>query len=341
MREGRLTGLRRSVQRRVDLTSHFFRALDLLQVDRVLLRRLRQQRSNAVLNLHRVSPHDNPFWPPLHPRVFELVLRRLARGFEIVSLAALRSPSPSGSKPRLALSFDDGYQDFVEYALPVLHRLGIPANQNIIPDCVESGVPPWNIRLYDFLNAVPCTLINELAIPGFKATLRGDDVNSKLVFGGALSRFLKLRSRAEREALWPNIQRAMDRAGDFARVRMMSRADVVEFAGLPGSLVGAHSFSHDSMAFESDEFFNDDLGRCFAYFREQLGTDLTTYAFPNGSFRPRHVEMLQARGIRHILLVEEKLTAGQSDVVPRLTIGGRTTHEAYLRSIGFGARGAM
>ena len=59
------------------------------------------------------------------PTVFEAHMRKMARDYEIVGLDTVLS----GSLPRRALliTFDDGYRSFVDVALPVLRRLGLPS----------------------------------------------------------------------------------------------------------------------------------------------------------------------------------------------------------------------
>ena len=92
----------------------------------------------------RAPGHAHPFapsstttsptaFPPLVDRlavstplaVFEAHMRKLARDYEVVSLDAVLS----GKLPPRALliTFDDGYRSFVESALPVLRRLGLPS----------------------------------------------------------------------------------------------------------------------------------------------------------------------------------------------------------------------
>ena len=57
-------------------------------------------------------------------------------------------------------------------------------------------------------------------------------------------------------------------------------------------LIGAHSFSHESMGYESDSFFRADLMQCRNFFEQQLRLPLDAYAFPNGSYRPEQIQAL-------------------------------------------------
>jgi peptidoglycan/xylan/chitin deacetylase (PgdA/CDA1 family) len=305
-----------------------FRALRFAGVDRLLLRRLRSGRQLAVLNLHRISDEPNPYWSPITPGAFEQLVRFLVRNCRVVGLD---DDSPDDGRPRVALSFDDGYRDFVDYALPVLHRYGVRANQNVIPGCVDSGRPPWNVEIYDFLKAAPRSLIDEIDLPGLDARLEGESFSEKVTFGLALSRALKFRPHDERAPLFEELREIMARC-DYEPTAMMSPEDVR--AAADEHHIGAHSMAHDSMGAESDAFFEADLDGCEAWFERELGVQLDTYAFPNGSYRPEQVDVLVERGYRHILLVGEDFAEPGASVMPRLTVAGTTGSEVRLRALG-------
>jgi peptidoglycan/xylan/chitin deacetylase (PgdA/CDA1 family) len=116
----------------------------------------------------------------MHPDVFEDLIEFVTRHFQVTTFREHRNLP--GGKPKLVLSFDDGYYDFVEYAMPILERKKISANQNIIPSCVDTGMPIWNVRLYDFLDSAPTSLINEIRLPGFEQRLDGHDEDSKMKY---------------------------------------------------------------------------------------------------------------------------------------------------------------
>lgn len=285
----------------------------------------------AILNLHRVSPLTNPFWSPLDPKVFEELLKFLQANFEVVSFDDLESLNRPG-KPAAILSFDDGYYDFIEYALPLLEKYRMRANMNVIPQCAESGKPIWNVRLYDFLNTAPRALVNEIRLPGFSAELKDDSREAKIGYGLKISGFLKNRPREEREKLWREIEPVMAKS-DFQETRMMTADEIREISRV--TEIGVHSFSHESMGFEENEFFERDFIKCRDYFAEKLQLPLTAYAFPNGSYRAEQVDFLRRSGVKHILLVDEKFSGRGTDIFPRLTVYGDSKREVIFKSLGF------
>src|SRR5437764_5426638 len=73
------------------------------------LNRLSQAGVTPILNLHCVAPDDRSTYRPLAPELFEELLAFVKRDFAVVTIAEL---SAKTEKPKLLLSFDDGYRDF-------------------------------------------------------------------------------------------------------------------------------------------------------------------------------------------------------------------------------------
>jgi peptidoglycan/xylan/chitin deacetylase (PgdA/CDA1 family) len=81
----------------------------------------------GVLYYHRVSDHTMNDWT-ISLRDFRRQIRWLADHFEIISLEELQLRIRSGSnrRPAIALTFDDGYADNCEWAVPHLIERKIP-----------------------------------------------------------------------------------------------------------------------------------------------------------------------------------------------------------------------
>lgn len=329
----------RLVPPRTTLKRMYFEALHAFGYEQRLFEGLRARRQMVVLNMHEIAPVDRDFYAPLDPRDFEELLAFIEPRFRVTTLRARHEVDPADPRPRLILSFDDGYKSFVEYAMPLLARFGFPANQNVIGESLETGLPPWNARLNDFLNAAPSYLINELRLPGFKLRLSSARHDERARFGVALSRFLKLRPRAERAPMWARVQELVDRGGFSDSTRMMTVADVRQAAATHE--IGAHSYHHESMAYEPLTYFEEDLGRCERLFKQVLELPLDIYAFPNGSYRDEHVDVLLARGVRHVLIVGEKVASGAGETVPRITMSAQSAIEARFQAVGLRAQGVL
>lgn len=83
-----------------------------------------------VLMYHSVSPYDeDPYEVTVSPERFEQHMRWLfERGMRGVAMGELLGAAVEGRARRLVgLTFDDGYEDFLTYALPVLEHYGFTA----------------------------------------------------------------------------------------------------------------------------------------------------------------------------------------------------------------------
>lgn len=322
-----------AVASREQLKRLYFGGLLRAGVHRRLVRQRARRAEVVIVSLHHVSPKPNPFWPALSPELFEEFLIFLRRHFHVLSFKELREATPSSSaRPLAVVSFDDGYQSFVDYAMPILDKYRLVVNQNVIPSCVASGLPPSDMRLYDLLAAAPLKRLSELRIPGFSFRMSSFDPREKELFGVAMSEFLRARSQTEREEVWAALEAMVERVGSIPSTPMMSAATVREAAQVHE--IGANSFAHDSMALASDQVFQEDLDRCSEYFDRELHLPLHIYAFPYGEYRPSQIEAARQHGLQEMLLVGEGPSRIGGDVHQRFSLRGTSRGEVILRGIG-------
>lgn len=88
------------------------------------------EESPLLLMYHTIAPYDeDPFEVTVSPRRFERQMRWLVRrGLQGTSVRQLLDARAGGLADRLVgLTFDDGYQDFLSYALPILRGCGFTA----------------------------------------------------------------------------------------------------------------------------------------------------------------------------------------------------------------------
>ena len=110
-------------------------ARDVSGVHHVPVRSLPRQRQPMVLMYHSVAPYDeDPYQVTVTPQRFEQQLswleRRGLRGVSMGELLAARQRSCDDGL--VGLTFDDGYEDFLRYAVPALGRRGFTATAFVI-----------------------------------------------------------------------------------------------------------------------------------------------------------------------------------------------------------------
>lgn len=121
------------------------------------MRRLAAARGRSlVLVYHRVA-HEVDASDAVTPCIPAPLLRRhvevLAEVGEIVPLARLLRPASRAGPVRFALTFDDDYRSHVDYVLPTLLDLGVPATFFLSGRALRGLGPYWWEALEDLLAA--------------------------------------------------------------------------------------------------------------------------------------------------------------------------------------------
>jgi peptidoglycan/xylan/chitin deacetylase (PgdA/CDA1 family) len=105
----------------------------------------------AILMFHHVRPATPGAFQPnrileIEPAFLDAVLGRVReRGYEFVAMDEVPARLSAGGtmKPFVALTFDDGYRDNAEHALPVLRRHGAPFTLYAANGFAEASEPLW------------------------------------------------------------------------------------------------------------------------------------------------------------------------------------------------------
>ena len=110
----------------------------------------------AILNYHRVLPSNKIDNSLVNISVstdnFINQLNYLTKNFNIISLDELLLHLKSKSNEfKIAITFDDGYKDNLNYAYPILEKFDAPATIYIITKFINNKFIPWWIKLDYFI----------------------------------------------------------------------------------------------------------------------------------------------------------------------------------------------
>ena len=111
----------------------------------------------TILIYHRVLPQPDPIFPEeVDAATFDMQLGVLAAEFNVMSLADAIAGLRQGNLPprAVAITFDDGYADNAEIALPILRRHGLNATFFISTGFLDGGCM-WNDKLVEAVRAYP------------------------------------------------------------------------------------------------------------------------------------------------------------------------------------------
>lgn len=292
------------------------------------LRRIAASGALTILNLHRVDGAHLSAYEALSPRIFDELIGWLKARFQIMRFAEL-DVAEASNRPPLILSFDDGYLDFAEIVAPILEKHGLAANQNVVPACVESGLPPANVLVQDFIGQAPAALLAEVPFPGFIGRV---DPSARVRDGLRISSAIKRRPIAEQRVILAGLVPHFARFDSFRPTPMMGAATLRQLTGTHE--IGAHSFEHATMTAETNAYLAEDMVRCRRWFSETLGLRPSVYAFPNGACRPGQAEAVHAAGFKHVLLVGNGFSRPLAWCHHRFNFHAQSSCEARFRATG-------
>ena len=120
-----------------------------------VLRLISPRASAAILMYHSVMEnpveHADSLGGIIHSTSeFRAQMELLARSYHPLGLDDLVQKLNAGQvlpTRSVVITFDDGYKDNYEVAMPILNQLGIPATFYVTVDCLENRKLPWPSRL--------------------------------------------------------------------------------------------------------------------------------------------------------------------------------------------------
>jgi peptidoglycan/xylan/chitin deacetylase (PgdA/CDA1 family) len=244
-----------------------------------------------VLGWHNAEP--TPFFSAPDParglaRQLRLV-RRLGRVVPLESaLSALAEGRPLPPRA-VALTFDDGYRDNLETALPILRRLRLPATFYLVPGLLDRAVRPWWETLaWAFSRASAAA-----------ADWRG----RRLAAGpGEASRAAMLMVAEEVKRL-PRAARDAEIDGLIGELRPGGSEEEVAELFLDwdgarrlaaGAAIGSHTAYHAILSEESPDEQERDLLGSRERLERELSVPAATLAYPNGTPRDYDADTLLA-----------------------------------------------
>jgi peptidoglycan/xylan/chitin deacetylase (PgdA/CDA1 family) len=239
----------------------------------------------TVLIFHRVLPAPDPLWPDeMHAQRFDELLGWVRQWFKVLPLDQAARQLQDGSLPAraAALTFDDGYADNHDIALPLLQKHGLPCSFFIATGFLDGG-RMWNDSLTESLRLTPHARLDLRGL----SDAQGQDLG-----------LLDLADMpARREALMALIPRVKYLVPEerLARVEAIAqRAEVqlpddlmmssaqVKALRQAGMQIGAHTVNHPILARLSPQAAADEIGRSRDTLQSLLGERVGLFAYPNG-----------------------------------------------------------
>jgi peptidoglycan/xylan/chitin deacetylase (PgdA/CDA1 family) len=201
----------------------------------------------------------------------------------------------------LLITFDDGWADHEQVALPLLAQRKLPSLAFIAADAVDSREPTpfWETRLIHAfrrgtLSPDALTAVWRAAGPGTAPSFADlDDVHA------LIDRLLALPSKDV-----PGLLASLESGLSTPDRHTLTHAELLTLPAR-GMAVGGHGASHDSLALLPDAAA--DLRRAQAELSKRMAAPVRTMAFPHGSYDRRTVAAAHAEGYEFVFTTDRVL----------------------------------
>ncbi|QAU35404.1 glycosyltransferase [Janthinobacterium sp. 17J80-10] len=281
----------------------------------------------TILVFHKIPPNADPLVPDeLVIDRFEPMLDFLKANFHVMFLGEAVDALAKGTLPgrALAITFDDGYADWLDTACPALLRRNLPATFFITTEQL-SGQAIWHERILAAVRALPDT---GAVLPyGFSTYAQLDTLESRIKLTRDLQERLKYVPLAERLAaidlLEAQRRSALVHPSPFT-------ADSVRAIHNHGFEIGAHTVRHPILNECTTSEAIAEIGSCREELEAIISGPVTLFAYPNGrpgkDFNNEHADMVKAAGYKAAVATHVGVASASSDPfqLPRFSPWGST-----------------
>ena len=276
----------------------------------------------SILIFHRVLPEPDPLFPDdVDVRRFDLLMGWIRDWFNVLPLDEAVERLSRGSLPAraAAITFDDGYADNYEVALPILQRHGLSATFFIAVGFLDGG-RMFNDTVIETVRRCEESALDLTTLGLGQHDLRSIEARRQAI--PALLNQIKYQPLAQRL----DTVRTM---AEIAQVALpddlMMTAQQVKGLRAAGMGIGAHTVQHPILARLESGAAEREIADSRDFLQGLLGEPVTLLAYPNGKpdtdYRREHVEIARRLGFKAAVSTAWGVARGDSDLfqLPRFT----------------------
>ncbi len=300
----------------------------------------------AVLMLHHVRPWAGDDFAPnrlleITPAYLDETLGFIrAEGYDLVDMdeMAARITGPKRDRFAVALTFDDGYRDNREHALPILKRHNAPWTMYVTTGYADGIASLWWIAFEHAIRALPRVTLN------LAGRIHDHDTQAAKGKQAAFNEiYWALRARPEGE-LRAGVALLAAQAGvdDAALTRSLCLDwdELRELAREPSLTIGAHTLTHPMLARHPVHIAQPEIVEARDRIAFELGREVHHLAYPvgdPGSAGQREFDLARSSGFRTAVTTRPGHVfhehAAHLQALPRVSLNGFHQNTDALKAL--------
>jgi peptidoglycan/xylan/chitin deacetylase (PgdA/CDA1 family) len=288
----------------------------------------------SILTFHRVHAQPDPLYPSeADAALFNAICRWVRSTYAVLPLdeAVQRLQDMTLPARAMAITFDDGYADNCELALPILQSNGLTATFFIATGFVDGGCM-WNDVVIESIRRTSASRL-DLGHAGLGVY----EISTPAARRRAADDAIRAIKYLEPEERWSLATHLAGQAGVAIPQDLMMNWDQVRTLRRSGMGIGAHTVNHPILARLPVTAARQEAVQSKARLEEELQEPVRLFAYPNGKpgedYVPETVDAIRGLGFAAAVTTAPGAANRTSDLfqLPRFTPWDRTSLRFDLR----------
>lgn len=263
----------------------------------------RWQHGVIILGYHRIADDEDPYNICVSTQNFReqlAIIREYTQPIFLRDLPTLFTKGQS-TKARIAITFDDGYQDNLTDAAPLLQEWQTPATVFITTG--NAGAPFWWDELaHGIKNKAGRQIVSEL-----RGTAPSHPAEPQLLLA---YQQLLISDPEKQNQIISSLRSLRNSATQIPYA--LTTQELKTLAKFPIIDIGGHTVSHPCLADLDRKSQAQEINDCKSALEQLLGNSITGFSYPNGSFSETTTQLVRSAGFRYACCSLENIAYPQT-----------------------------
>lgn len=283
----------------------------------------------TIMTYHRVFAQPDALIPEPSADTFSWHMELISRYCTPLSMRDALSHLKAGTLPERAVcvTFDDGYANNIEVALPILQHYDVPATVFVATDYLQGGMM-WNDLVYETVRRLPSGEVDlgELGVQQVEENQKSD----------LCDRLIRAVKHLPQEKRKSAVESAAERVSGIPEHPMMT-PEQVRTLHQAGIEIGAHTLSHPILATLDEPAALEEIRGSKQLLERLIQSPLRYFAYPNGrlgdDYLLCHRDMVKQEGFEAAFSTQWGCATTESDhwQLPRFTPWDNSPERFLLR----------